>query len=478
MATPAHQMPQVLQGDAITNMWHGGIFGIPWPAVFTLLCIMGPMVSRVFFKGMLWFIKFVTREIIKEANTNFMKPLQGLEDTLLTLAARVGSVENSGEQLVTMLQDLDAGIAGWASRFESFGPIEDVKKQFLGPLQTIDEAITALATRFDPLENLHASVMSVLSTSTPGAPQQLIDDISKVLDKLATAQTVQEMTASKVHDMVAGLAALEKSMPNKVKELWEELQPLLEKWAKDVLPHDSSGSTTSGDVIGRIDSVNANFVAKIESVLGFSRDAHAMLVRLKDKSEELTKETNNAKSAVLAAVKDVVPMVRHGRDLAKSASEYAEKSLHALGNSTEQEIHHMLEEAERNIRYISGQEEDVLAHTRKVESMCTGLIDQLSDVASQVERQGETIASRLKILQELQGTMDRMMGQVANIAATRTMPAPPMAPPTFVSHGPGHDAPPPPQHTPNVFPGARDPASTPVILTDARGLLNALSRGG
>ena len=243
-----------------------------------------------------------------------------------------------------------------------------------------------------------------------------------------------------------------------------------------MLPDGSSGATASTDIIGRIDSVNANVVAKIESVLGFSRDVHALLVRLKDRSEELTKETNNAKSAVLAAVKDVVPMVRHGRDLAKSASEYAEKSLHALGNSTEQEIHHMLEEAERNIRYISGQEEDVLAHTRKVESMCTGLIDQLSDVATQVERQGETIASRLKILQELQGTMDRMMGQVANIAATRTMPASPMAPPSFVGHGQGHDAPPPPQHAPSVFPTARDPASTPVILTDARGLLNALSR--
>ena len=266
---------------------------------------------------------------------------------------------------------------------------------------------------------------------------------------------------------------------------------MLEKWAKDAIPDGTAnaGSTSSSDLMmtiqdnhkgamGRIDSVNANVVAKIESVLGFSRDAHALLVRLKDKSEELSKDTGNVKSAILRAVKDMVPMVRHGRDLAKSASEYGEKTLHALGNSTEQEIHHMLEEAERNIRYISGQEEDVLTHTRKVESMCTGLIDQVSDVAAQVERQGETIAGRLRTLQELQSTMDRMMGQLANLTASRAMPAPPTAPPSFVSQG--HDAgPPPPQHAPGLFAGQSrrdDPASTPVILTDARGLLNAWSR--
>ena len=103
-------------------------------------------------------------------------------------------------------------------------------------------------------------------------------------------------------------------------------------------------------------------------MLGFSRDAHALLVRLKDRSEEISKDQSNNKSAVLDAIKDLIPMVKHGRDMAKSASDYAT------------EMHHMVEESEKTIRWACAQEEDILVHTRKVESMCSVLIDQLGEI--------------------------------------------------------------------------------------------------
>ena len=195
----------------------------------------------------------------------------------------------------------------------------------------------------------------------------------------------------------------------------------------------------------RVDTVNANIVAKVESVLGFSRDAHALL----NKFDDLSKDQSSNKSAVLGAIKDTVPMVKHGRDMAKSASDYAT------------EMHPFAEESEKNIRWACAQEEDILAHTRKVESMCSGLIDQLGEISTQVEMQGEQVASRLRALHEMQSAMDRLMGQVANMQP-RNVPAPPSAPPTFVTQDAAlhHATPPPPQLAPSLFGPARDPQST------------------
>ncbi|OLP88498.1 PI-PLC X domain-containing protein 1 [Symbiodinium microadriaticum] len=133
-------------------------------------------------------------------------------------------------------------------------------------------------------------------------------------------------------------------------------------------PRDKFYAFSAHPTVNRVDTVNANIVAKVESVLGFSRDAHALLVRLKDRSEEISKDQSNNKSAVLDAIKDLIPMVKHGRDMAKSASDYAT------------EMHHMVEESEKTIRWACAQEEDILVHTRKVESMCSVLIDQLGEI--------------------------------------------------------------------------------------------------
>ena len=53
-------------------------------------------------------------------------------------------------------------------------------------------------------------------------------------------------------------------------------------------------------------------------------------------------------------------VVKHGRDMAKAASDYAEKTLHAFGTaepaSWERGMQHMIEESEKTIRWISSQE--------------------------------------------------------------------------------------------------------------------------
>ena len=175
-------------GHRVTDPTEWGIspFGVPWPAVFTILAIVIPLFFWGYTKLLLWFIRFVTREIIKEASVQLTQPLKDLDETISAFTNRFDPLEDSGKQLLQMLQDFDTALAGFTSRFE---PIHDVGKQLLQPLQNLDEAITALATRFDPLENLHASVMSALSVGNKGGDAALtMDSLTKVLDKLTTAR--------------------------------------------------------------------------------------------------------------------------------------------------------------------------------------------------------------------------------------------------------------------------------------------------
>ena len=497
-----------------------------WDAWTITLALALPVLGYACGKSLMAFMRFVVRELVREAHKEWMQPLQALqtalEDTISNLngrtdiSSRFESLENLfstlQENMTSRFQALDDALAALGVLMEgtpmmaSFKALEDAVNGFaaqldpkmltletkleplvdlLSNLKSMETAVTALAGRFDPLDDLHAAVMKALAgkdASSSTATMAVPDEIQKILDMVSSLQKVSEMTASKIHDVGATMSALNTrlpALPSKAKEIWDELQPLLEKWSKDILAGSGGGGTIPDGAIGeflnalrdnydktvnRVDTVNANIVAKVESVLGFSRDAHALLVRLKDRSEEISKDQSNSKSAVLAAIKDLTPMVRHGRDLAKSASDYAT------------EMHHVVEESEKNIRWACAQEEEILAHTRKVESLCSGLVDQLGEISSQMEKQSEQVATRLRSLHEIQSALDRLMGTVATLTP-RSVPAPPVTPPNL-SQDAGmaqtHFTPPPPRHAPTLFGPLRDPASTPVILTDARGLFNAL----
>ena len=500
-----------------------------WDAWVVTLALALPIMIYLFGKGLMAFMRFVVKELIREAYKEWTVPLQNLQTSLqetvtsfaekVDVTARFQSLEDQlsalgvlveGTPMMASFKALEEAVNGLAAHIE---PISDILSAFksmeatvaaftarldpleariepisdiLSALKSMEATVAALTARLDPLDDLHAAVMKALTNSTSGTSTMVPDEIQKILDMVSSLQKVAEMTASKIHDVGATMSTLNTrlpALPSKAKEIWDELQPLLEKWSKDALatPTSGDGGTISdgsrGELlaalrdnfdktVNRVDTVNANIVAKVESVLGFSRDAHALLVRLKDRSEEISKDQSNSKSAVLAAIKDLIPMVKHGRDMAKSASDYAT------------EMHHMVEESEKNIRWACAQEEDILAHTRKVESMCTGLVDQLGEISAQMEKQSEQVATRLRTLHEIQSGLDRLVGQVATLTP-RAVPAPPATPPSF-AHDSGmsqaHLTPPPPRHAPSLFGSVHDPHSTPVILTDARGLFNALQR--
>ena len=437
-----------------------------WDAWVVTLALALPIMTYLFGKGLMAFMRFVVKELIREAYKEWTVPLQSLQTSLqetvtgfaekVDMAARFQAVEDQlsalgvlveGTPMMASFKALEEAVNGLAARLDPLSRLEDIVKALetrlepftdllstvkametriepiadtLSALKSMEATVAALAARFDPLDDLHAAVMKALTNtaSGPSTSTMVPDEIQKIVDMVSSLQKVAEMTASKIHDVGATMTALNTrlpALPSKAKEIWDELQPLLEKWSKDALatPPSGDGGTISdgsrGELLGalrdnldktvnRVDTVNANIVAKVESVLGFSRDAHALLVRLKDRSEEISKDQSNSKSAVLAAIKDLIPMVKHGRDMAKSASDYAT------------EMHHMVEESEKNIRWACAQEEDILAHTRKVESMCTGLVDQLGEISSQMEKQSEQVATRLRALHEIQSGLDRLVG--------------------------------------------------------------------
>ena len=514
-------------GLAMVNMLEALTTGTmpSWDAWMITMVLAFPLLGYVCGKSLMAFMRFVVRELVREAHKEWIQPLQvlqtSLEDTIANLAGKT-DISSRFETLENQISALQASMPSQFQALEdalsalgvlmegtpmmaSFKALEDAVNGFatqldpkmltletklepladlLSNLKSMEMAVTALAVRFDPLDDLHAAVMKAITdkgTSSGTTSTNVPDEIQKILDMVSSLQKVSEMTASKIHDVGATMAALNTrlpAVPSKAKEIWDELQPLLEKWSKDTLAGSGGGTVPDGasgelltalrdscdKTVNRVDTVNANIVAKVESVLGFSRDAHALLVRLKDRSEEISKDQTNSKSAVLAAIKDLTPMVRHGRDLAKSASDYAT------------EMHHVVEESEKNIRWACAQEEEILAHTRKVESLCSGLVDQLGEISVQMEKQSEQVATRLRSLHEIQSALDRLMGTVATLTP-RTVPAPRVTPPNLsqdAGMAQAHFTPPPPRHAPSLFGPLRDPASTPVILTDARGLLNAL----
>ena len=63
-------------------------------------------------------------------------------------------------------------------------------------------------------------------------------------------------------------------------------------------------------------------LATTDNITGFSSDAHAML---KTKEDELVKEGNNHRAAVLAEIRTMYTLIKSARDIAKQGSDFSEK---------------------------------------------------------------------------------------------------------------------------------------------------------
>ena len=108
----------------------------------------------------------------------------------------------------------------------------------------------------------------------------------------------------------------------------------------------------------------------------------------------------------------------------------------------------MCEDTAKTLLWVSGQETELKDRTHKIESMLTGMVDMVTDVGTALERHSESMAVRLKVLNDVQGGLDRVL---ATLAARSPMPAP-QQPPHFTqpsSFG-RQRVPPAPTHTPTI----------------------------
>ena len=137
--------------------------------------------------------------------------------------------------------------------------------------------------------------------------------------------------------------------------------------------------------------------AKAESQASYVTEDHAILVRVRDRVDEVSKECQSHRSAVLAEIKNHSPIIRDTQKVATRAAEMSERTSVLLGkgdpSSWETELRHVCEDTAKTLLWVSGQENELKDRTHKIESMLTGMVDMVTDVGTALERHSESIGS-------------------------------------------------------------------------------------
>ena len=153
----------------------------------------------------------------------------------------------------------------------------------------------------------------------------------------------------------------------------------------------------------------------------------------------------------------------------------------------ETELRNVCEDTAKTLLWVSGQETELKDRTHKIESMLTGMLDVVNDVGTALERHSESMGMRLRVLNEVQGGLDKVL---ATLAARSPMTTAPQQPPHFAqptSFG-RQRVPPAPTHTPTIvedFSGqqpmvqttqAQASSAPPVLVTNLDALTQVLNQ--
>ncbi|CAE7941830.1 unnamed protein product, partial [Symbiodinium necroappetens] len=318
-------------------------------------------------------------------------------------------------------------------------------------------------------------------------------------------------------------------------ELWDSLRPVLAQWTQvqgdknlkilqDWIDGSAPASTTSTvstqaledkmkdfhaavmaqlqDLQGAVTTTTLNKVdsltnkveaiaAKAETQTGYMREDHALIVRIKDRVDEVSKESLSHRSAVLAEIKNHSPIIRDTQKVATRAAEMAERTNLLLGkgdpSAWETELRNVCEDTAKTLLWVSGQETELKDRTHKIESMLTGMLDVVNDVGTALERHSESMGLRLRVLNDVQGGLERVL---ATLAARSPVPTAPQQPPHFAqttAFG-RQRVPPAPTHTPTIvedFSGQQPMVQTtqtqssnapPVLVTNLDALTQVLNQ--
>ncbi|CAE7607319.1 unnamed protein product [Symbiodinium sp. CCMP2592] len=374
--------------------------------------------------------------------------LTSIQETMNTLS---GAVTHHGSLLVQLQQDVTA-LTTTTTSHDSL-------------LQQLDQGVkdmgTVSGTEISALLKELGSLMGSLQQLTPAASAQFLKDVKGALEtRMSTLQdTLMELSIS--------------ATTLKTRKVTVDITPFKEQFdgIKDQL---------------------ANMLAKVDQALGYMRDDHALIVRLKDKLEETKSDGEKHKAALQGDIRNIVALVRGLEKTCAQASDFSEKALNVIakGNPSpwETELKNVVDETEKLLRWVAGQEEALADRAQKIESMCTGLVDQLTDVSTALENHSSVMGQRLRLLNEVQGGVEKVLhalpprqNQAASGASGPNQPPPMQPAPHLGPHGWVQRGPPPvPAHTPTVYTEWDRPSSSarpaPVIVTSMDTLATALQQ--
>ena len=437
-------------------------------------------------------------------------------------SARPVAVIPSGTMLLTVVIGVGVLVLfGW-------GALTSFLRSLVTTMQgAVREHLAAL------LQDLNEQTKKSLLLEIGNATEEMQHSLTSRMEKTTEALTSQ---VNAIQTAVAKLGDAPRDGPNTTtfaEELWDSLRPVLTQWTQvqgdknlkilqdwidgaAQLPSTSSMSSQAledkmkdfhaavmaqlQDLQGAVTTTTLNKVdslttkveaiaAKAETQTGYMREDHALIVRIRDRVDEVSKECLAHRSAVLAEFKNHSPIIRDTQKVATRAAEMAERTSVLLGKGDpspwETELRNVCEDTAKTLLWVSGQETELKDRTHKIESMLTGMLDVVNDVGTALERHTETMGMRLRVLNDVQGGLDKVL---ATLATRTPLPTAPPQPPHFAQSTTtfGRRVPPAPTHTPTIvedFSGQQPMVQTsqpsnapPVLVTNLDALTQVLNQ--
>ena len=439
-------------------------------------------------------------------------------------SARPVAVIPSGTMLLTAVIGVSVLVLfGW-------GALTSFPRSLVTTMQgAVREHLAAL------LQDLNEQTKKSLLLEIGNATEEMQHSLTSRMEKTTEALTSQ---VNAIQTAVAKLGDAPRDGPNTTtfaEELWDSLRPVLTQWTQvqgdknlkilqdwiDGAAQLPSTSTVSSqaledkmkdfhaavmaqlqDLQGAVTTTTLNKVdslttkveaitAKAETQAGYLREDHALIVRIRDRVDEVSKECLAHRSEVLAEFKNHSPIIRDTQKVATRAAEMAERTSVLLGKGDpspwETELRNVCEDTAKTLLWVSGQETELKDRTHKIESMLTGMLDVVNDVGTALERHTETVGMRLRVLNDVQGGLDKVL---ATLATRTPLPTAPQQPPHFAQSTTtfGRRVPPAPTHTPTIvedFSSQQPMVQTgqpsnapPVLVTNLDALTQVLNQRG
>ncbi|OLQ11518.1 hypothetical protein AK812_SmicGene4691 [Symbiodinium microadriaticum] len=402
-------------------------------------------------------------------------------------SARPVAVIPSGTMLLTAVIGVSVLVLfGW-------GALTSFLRSLVTTMQgAVREHLAAL------LQDLNEQTKKSLLLEIGNATEEMQHSLTSRLEKTTEALTSQ---VSAIQTAVTKLGDAPRDGPNTTtcaEELWDSLRPVLTQWTQvqgdknlkilqdwiDGATQAPSTSTVSSQALeDKMKDLHAAVMAQLQD--------HALIVRIRDRVDEVSKECLSHRSAVLAEIKNHSPIIRDTQKVATRAAEMAERTSVLLGKGDpspwETELRNVCEDTAKTSLWVSGQESELKDRAHKIESMLTGMLDVVNDVGTALERHTETMGMRLRVLNDVQGGLEKVL---ATLAARSPLPTAPQQPPHFAQSTTfgRQRVPPAPTHTPTIVEDfssqqpmvqtAQPSNAPPVLVTNLDALTQVLNQRG